>query len=66
MTDNSIEIMQEQIIQEFNEIGDSFDQYAYLLELACILPPLDESEKTPDRLVSGCQSKVWLNISVCD
>ena len=62
--ENSIAAIQEQIISEFNEIGDSFDQYAYLIELACQLPPLDEDEKTPDRLVSGCQSSVWLKTEI--
>jgi len=65
-TGNSIEEIQEQIIREFGEIGDSFDQYAYLIELACRLTPLEESEKTSDRLVSGCQSSVWLKTEIHD
>lgn len=59
---NSIDTIQQTIIDDFSEIGDSFDQYAYLIELACSLPPLAEEKKTPDRLVEGCQSQVWLDI----
>lgn len=49
-------------IKDFNEIGDSFDQYAYLIELSCILPPLPEELKTDENVVAGCQSTVWLDI----
>lgn len=49
-------------IDEFNEIGDGFDQYAYLIELSCLLPSLPEKLKTAENTVDGCQSTVWLDI----
>lgn len=58
----SITEIQEKIITDFNEIGDSFDQYAYLIELSCSFKPMTDEEKLPERLVDGCQSHVWLNI----
>ena len=63
---NSIEAVQEEIIQEFSEIGDSFDQYAYLIELACQLPPMKEEARIDSNLVQGCQSHVWLDIHCKD
>lgn len=51
---------QDELSDELRELGDSFDQYSYLITLACQLPDWPEAEKTEDRLVKGCQSKVWL------
>lgn len=59
---STIREIQDKIIHEFLEIGDGFDQYAYLIELSCLLPPLPEEKKTEDRLVKGCQSSVWLDL----
>lgn len=63
---SAIERIQTQIIQEFNAIGDSFDQYSYLIELACQLPALPDSEKTEEHLIKGCHSLVYLLIHVED
>ena len=57
---NEIEAAQESLIREFQELGDGFEQYAYLIELAALLPALPPEEKTEERLVKGCQSHVWL------
>lgn len=58
----TISEIQNQIIADFNEIGDSFDQYAYLIELSAAHKGMPEEEKLPTRLVEGCQSHVWLKI----
>lgn len=60
----SIDELQQVILSDFEEIGDCFDQYAYLIELACRLDPLPEEEKKPERLVEGCQSSVWLKFDI--
>ena len=59
----SINEIQEEIINDLTEIGDTFDQYSYLTELAGILEGLTNEEKTDDILVKGCQSRVWLLLS---
>ena len=59
---NQINEIQEKIVNDFLEIGDGFDQYAYLIELSVQLPSLAEEKKTEDRLVKGCQSHVWLDM----
>ena len=63
---SGIEEAQAALIKEFRELGDGFEQYAYLIELSVALPPLDEEHKTDDRLVKGCQSHVWLDMRVKD
>ena len=59
---NRIDALQEGIVRDFQELGDGFEQYAYLIELSVNLPPLAEERKTEDRLVKGCQSHVWLDM----
>lgn len=57
MTINSI---QDEIIEEFEDIVDWMDRYAYIIELGTSLPALPEEEKTPQNLIDGCQSRVWI------
>lgn len=51
---------QDRLVEEITALGDAWDQYEYLILLAGRLPPLDESERTEEALVAGCQSRVWL------
>lgn len=57
----TIEEKQQQIISEFADIDDWMDRYGYIIELGNALPQIDQSLKTPDRLIEGCQSRVWLD-----
>jgi cysteine desulfuration protein SufE len=57
MTINEI---QDLIIEEFAQFGDWMERYEYLIDLGRSLPPFDERHKTPEYLIEGCQSKVWL------
>lgn len=52
---------QDEIIEQFADIDDWMDRYATIIEMGNELPPLDESLKTPSRLIEGCQSRVWLD-----
>lgn len=58
MTINEI---QDEIIAEFSDIDDWMDRYAYIIDLGNALPPIDEKFKTPQHLIEGCQSRVWIN-----
>jgi cysteine desulfuration protein SufE len=62
---STIPELQEELIAEFNELGDGFEQYSYLIELSACLPPFPTDKRTEDRLVRGCQSHVWLDARVC-
>ena len=57
----TIEERQQEIIDEFSEIDDWMDRYGYIIDLGGALPPISESLKTHDRLIEGCQSRVWLD-----
>jgi cysteine desulfuration protein SufE len=51
---------QEEIIEEFNQFGDWMDKYNYLIDISKELEPLEPKFKTPDNVIHGCQSRVWL------
>ncbi|MFN6084466.1 MAG: SufE family protein [Fluviicola sp.] len=63
---NSIEKKQNEIIDEFAIFDDWMEKYEYIIDLGKDLPLIDESKKTSDRLIEGCQSRVWLDASVVD
>ena len=42
------------------------DKYEYLIELGKGLAPFPEEKKTEDRLIKGCQSRVWLDSELQD
>lgn len=54
---------QQEIIEEFAIYDDWMDKYEYIIELGKDLPIIDESKKTEDRLIEGCQSRVWVDSS---
>lgn len=57
---------QDEIIAEFSDIDDWMDRYAYIIDLGNQLPPIDPAFKTPQYLIEGCQSRVWLNAGLKD
>ena len=56
----SIAEIEQEIIEEFNIYDDWMDKYEFLISYGKELSPLSESNKTEDKLIRGCQSKVWL------
>lgn len=42
------------------------DKYEYIIELGKSLDALPDAEKTEDRLIKGCQSRVWLDWEMKD
>ncbi len=58
----SIADIENEIIEEFEIFGDDWEgKYEHLIELGKSLPKIKEEYKTDDRLIKGCQSKVWLH-----
>jgi len=53
---------QQDVISDFGLFESWLDKYQYLIDLGKALTPLNENEKTDDRLLHGCQSRVWLII----
>ncbi len=62
----TIDQVQQEIIDEFSIYDDWMDKYAYIIEQGNALPPLDERYKTPDNIIEGCQSRVWLQTGYRD
>lgn len=50
---------QDEIIEEFDMLGDWMDRYQLILDYAKDLSPLSAEDKTEQNLIDGCQSKVW-------
>ena len=63
---NRINEIQDEIIDEFSGFSDWMDKYSYIIEMGNALPPIDERHKTPDNIIEGCQSRVWLNAEYSD
>ncbi len=58
---NSVEEIQQEIIEEFEFLADDRESTIfYIMELGQKLPAMDESLKTEENIIKGCQSKVWL------
>ena len=60
----SIEERQQELAAEFADIDDWMDRYAYIIDLGNALPEISESKKTPQNLIEGCQSRVWLDAEI--
>lgn len=58
--------IQNEIIEEFSVFDDWLDKYEYLIDLGKSLPLIDEQNKTEGNLISGCQSRVWLDCKMAD
>lgn len=61
---DTIKEIQERIVEEFSMYDEWLDKYEYLIELGKSLEPLEDNLKTEDRLIKGCQSRVWLDTNV--
>ncbi|HEY0045844.1 MAG TPA: SufE family protein [Flavobacterium sp.] len=55
-----IKAVQDEIVDEFSMFDDWMQRYEYIIELGKNLPLIDNSLKTDDNTIKGCQSKVWL------
>lgn len=57
----TIQEIQEEIVDEFSMFDDWMQRYEYMIDLGKSLPLIDENLKTDDRIIKGCQSKVWVD-----
>lgn len=62
----TIEEIQEELISEFALFDDWMQRYEHMIELGKSLPLIDPSLKTEEKLIKGCQSKVWLHAEMKD
>ena len=57
----TIEEAKQQVIEDFSLYDEWLDKYEYLIELGKNLESFPEESKTDDKLIKGCQSRVWLD-----
>lgn len=62
-TEETVQKVQDEIVDEFGLFEDWTERYRYIIELGKKLPDLDEQYKTDSNIVRGCQSQVWLHPS---
>ena len=59
----SLEEAKAAVVGDFSMMEEWLDKYEYLIDLGKNLEPFPEELKTDDRLIKGCQSRVWLDCS---
>ena len=57
----TLEEKKQSVIGEFSMYDEWLDKYEYLIELGKALEAYPEEEKTEEKLIKGCQSRVWLD-----
>lgn len=66
ITEMTINEAQDEIIEEFADLGDWMDKYQLLIDIGNEQQPLEEKYKTESNLIDGCQSRVWLQADYAD
>jgi len=59
-----VDITPDDILEALSFFDSWEDRYRYIIDLGKELPAMDDSLKTDERIVRGCQSQVWLSHSV--
>lgn len=60
----TINELQDAVIEEFSDFDDWMDKYQLLIDLGNEQEPLDPQYKTDQNLIDGCQSRVWLQANL--
>ena len=60
----TLQEQQAEVVEDFSMYDEWLDKYEYLIDLGRRLEPFPEALKTDDRLIKGCQSRVWLDWKV--
>ena len=62
----TLEEKKQAVIEEFSMYDEWLDKYEYLIELGKALEAYPEEQKTEEKLIKGCQSRVWLDYEMKD
>lgn len=62
----TIDEKQDEIIEEFEFLDDWLDKYQQIIDKGMSSPGIEEQYKTPEHLIEGCQSKVWVQAEYRD
>ena len=50
----------DELVENFELLGDWESRFGYLIDLGKELPPLDAADQCEENRVYGCQAQVWL------
>ena len=62
----SLQELENEVVETFSFYDEWLDKYEYLIDLGKNLESYPEEAKTEDRLINGCQSRVWLDAKMKD
>ena len=62
----TLEEAKAEVIEDFSMYDEWLDKYEYLIDLGKKLEGYPEAEKVDEKLIKGCQSRVWLDCSMRD
>lgn len=62
----TLEEAKQSVVDDFSMYDEWLDKYEYIIDLGKKLASFPEEKKTDDRLIKGCQSRVWLDCEVRD
>lgn len=62
----SLQEAENEVVDTFSMYDEWLDKYEYLIDLGKNLEAYPEDCKTEDKLIKGCQSRVWLDYKVQD
>lgn len=62
----SLQEAENEVVDTFSMYDEWLDKYEYLIDLGKNLEAYPEECKTEDKLIRGCQSRVWLDYKVQD
>ncbi|ABG13710.1 cysteine desulfuration protein SufE [Yersinia pestis] len=54
----------DKLIRNFSRCLNWEEKYLYIIELGGQLAPLTEQQRHPENLISGCQSQVWIAMTL--
>ncbi|EGY28342.1 SufE protein probably involved in Fe-S center assembly [Candidatus Regiella insecticola 5.15] len=56
----------EKLIRNFSRCHDWEEKYLYIIELGAQLPALTAQQRHPNNLITGCQSQVWIAMTLAE
>ena len=62
----SLQEAENEVVDTFSMYDEWLDKYEYLIDLGKNLEAYPEECKTEDKLIKGCQSRIWLDYKVQD
>lgn len=64
--EKSLQQIENEILEEFLMFDEWLDKYEYIIELGKALDMYPDELKTEEKLIKGCQSRVWLDYEIKD